>query len=136
MKASISFYELQKIINEKAKQVVSFSCVNAKTVKIIYPIDLGFIKKDISADLIIKELKGSDLLIQLSAGLGTDTLLKTVLSLLKNKIPETLVEKRPDSHLLLHLGEVEQAKQVLEKITVNDLHVIADGFEVEGDLKL
>ena len=135
MKASISFAELQNLITEKAKQSISFSYVDGKTIKVTYPLNLGFIKKDISADLIIKELTGSDLLVQLSAGLGTDTLLTTVLNLLKNKIPEGLIEKRPNSHLMLHLGEIEQVKSVFEKIDIRDLHVNDEGLEVEGALK-
>ena len=135
MKASISFPELQDLIVEKAKQPISFAFVDNKTVRVTYPLNLGFIKKDISANLIIKELIGSDLMVQLSAGMGTDTLLTTVLSLLKDKIPAGLIEKRPDSHLMLHLGELEQVKSVFEKIEVSDLHVLNDGLEVEGKLK-
>ena len=135
MKASISFPELQDVLLEKAKQTISFSFVNEKTVKVTYPLSLGFIKKNISADLIIKELTGSDLLVQLSAGLGTDTMLTTVLSLIKDKIPAGLIEKRPDSHLLLHLDQIEQLKSVFEKIDVRDIHVLSEGLEVEGALK-
>ena len=135
MKASISFPELQDLIVEKAKQPISFAFVDNRTVRVTYPLNLGFIKKDISANLIIKELIGSDLMVQLSAGMGTDTLLTTVLSLLKDKIPAGLIEKRPDSHLILHLGELEQVKSVFEKIEVSDLHVLNDGLEVEGKLK-
>ena len=135
MKASISFPELQNIIVEKAKQPVSLAFVDSKTVRVTYPLNLGFIKKEISVNLIIKELIGSNLLVQLSAGLGTDTMLTTLLGLLKDKIPEGLIEKRPEGHLLLHLGEIEQMKSVFEKIDVRDLHVIAEGLEVEGALK-
>ena len=135
MKASISFAELQNLITEKAKQNISFSYVDGKSVKVTYPLNLGFIKKDISADLIIKELTGSDLLVQLSAGLGTGTMVTTVLNLLRNKIPEGLIEKRPDNHLLLHLGAIEQVKSVFEQIDIRDLHVIDEGLEVEGALK-
>lgn len=135
MKASISFSELQNLITEKAKQPISLSFVDNKTVRVSYPLNLGFIKKDISADLIIKELTGTDLLLQLSAGLGSDTLLTTVLGLLKGRIPEGLIEKRPESHLILHIGEVEQMKSVVEKIDVKDLQVLTDGLEVEGLLK-
>ena len=135
MKASISFPELQNLITEKAKQYISFSYVDGKTVRVTFPIDLRFVKKDISANLIIKELIGSDLLVQLSAGLGTETLLTTLLSLFKDRIPENLIEKRPDSQLLLHLGELEQMKAVFEKVDVNDIHVLTDGLEVEGGLK-
>ena len=135
MKASISFPELQSLIAEKANQPVSFSFVDGKTVRVTYPLNLGFIKKDISANLIIKELKGSDLLLQLDAGFGSDTMLNTVLGLLKGKIPADLIEKQPDSHLLLHLGQIDQVKTVFEKINVTDLHVLTEGLEVEGGLK-
>ena len=135
MKASISFPELQSIIAEKAQQQIRFTFVDGKTVCVTYPLNLGFFKKDISANLIIKELVGSDLLLQLDAGLGSDTMLTTVLGLLKGKVPEGLIEKKPDSHLCLHLDQIEQAKTVFEKIDVTDLHFLAEGLEVEGALK-
>ena len=135
MKASISFHELQNLIAEKAKQQIGLAFVDGKTIRVTYPLNLGFIKKDISANLLIKELTGSDLLLQLDAGLGSDTMLTTVLSLLKDKLPEGLIEKRPESHLLIHLGQIENVKTVFEKVDVTDLHVLTEGLEVEGALK-
>ena len=135
MKASISFPEIQNLLAEKAQQTVGFAFVDNKTVKVTYPLNLGFIKKDISANLIIKELVGSDLLLQLDAGFGSDTMLTTVLGLLKGKIPEGLIEKRQDSCLLLHLDQIEQVKAVFEKVDIKDLYVISEGLEVEGALK-
>ena len=135
MKASISFPELQNIIAEKANQKITLAFVDWKTLRVTYPLNLGFIKKDISANLIIKELIGSDLLLQLDAGLGSDTMLTTVLSLLKDKLPEGLIEKQPESQLLVHLSEIENVKAVFEKVDVTDLHVLNEGLEVEGALK-
>ena len=135
MKASISFPELQNILLEKAQQNISFSHVDDKTIHVTYPIDLGFIKKDLSVDLIIEELRDSDLLVQISAGKGTEILLNTALSLLKNKIPEGLMEKQPDNYFLIHLGSIEQVKTVFEAIKVDDIHVLDSGLEVEGRLK-
>ena len=135
MRASISFPEIQNLLAEKAQQTVGFAFVDNKTMKVTYPLNLGFIKKDISANLIIKELVGSDLLLQLDAGIGSDTMLTTVLGLLKGKIPEGLMEKRQDSCLLIHLDQIEQVKAVFEKIDVTDLHVLSEGLEVEGALK-
>lgn len=135
MKASISFPELQNILLEKTKQALSFAFVDEKTIRVSYPLNLGFIKKDIGANLIIKDLVGSDLLVQLAAGMGTETLLTTVLNMLRDKIPVGLLEQRPDSHLLLHLGQIEQVKAVFDKVDVRDLHVLDDGLEVEGALK-
>lgn len=135
MKASISFPELQNLIAEKAKQQIGLAFVDGKTIRVTYPFNLGFIKKDISANLLIKELTGSDLLLQLDAGLGSDTMLTTVLSLLRDKLPEGLIEKLPESQLLIHLGQIENVKTVFEKVDVTDLHVLNEGLEVEGSLK-
>lgn len=135
MKASISFPELQNILKEKAEQDIRFAFVDAKTVKVTYPLNLGIVKKDISADLTLVEMVGSDLLVKLDAGIGTDTLMNTVLSILHNKIPEGLIEKRPDRHLMIHLSTIEQVKTVFDAIQVDDIHVLTEGLEVEGGLK-
>ena len=103
--------------------------------RVTYPLNLGFIKKDISANLIVKELVGSDLLVQVSAGMGTDTMVTTILSLLKDKIPSGLIEKRPESHLLIHLGQIENVKTVFDNVNIRDLHVLNEELEVEGALK-
>lgn len=135
MKASISFPELENLVSEKAKQHIAFQFVDGRTIRVTYPLNLGFIKKDISADLVIKELTGSDLLLQLSAGVGSDTLLTTLLGFLKDRIPLGLIEKRPNSHIMLHLDQVDQMKAVFEKLDIHDIHVINEGLEVVGTLK-
>lgn len=135
MKASISFLELKNLLEEKAQQSISFSPIDSRTVRVTYPLNLGFIKKDISANLTFIELVGSDLLVSVDAGFGTDKLLTTVLSLLKDKIPTGLIEKRPESRLMLHLDQIEQVKTVFDAINVTDLHVLNEGLEVEGALK-
>jgi hypothetical protein len=135
MKASISFPELQDILLEKAEQNISFSSVDEKTIQVTYPLDLGIIKKNLTVDLIIEELRDSDLLVQVSAGKGTEILLNTALSVLKNKIPEGLLEKQDNNYFLIHLGSIEQIKPVFDAITVSDFKVISDGLQVEGALK-
>ena len=135
MKASISFPELQNILQEKTEQNISFAFVDPKTVKVTYPLNLGIIKKDISADLTILEMVGTDLLVKVDAGRGTDTLLSTALGLLWKKIPEGLIEKRDDGQLMLHLGSIEQVKTVFDTIKVDDIHVLDEGLEVKGGLK-
>ena len=135
MKASISFPELQTLLAEKTNQNISFAFLDSKTVRVTYPLNLGIFKKDISANLTFIELAGSDLLVNVDAGFGTDKLLTTVLSFLKDKIPAGLLEKRPESRLLLHLDQIEQVKAVFEKVDVRDIHVLSEGLEVEGALK-
>ena len=135
MKASISFPELQSILQEKTEQNISFAFADPKTIRVTYPLDLGFMKKDISANLSILNMQGSDLLVSIDAGFATDTLLNTVLGIFKKKIPEGLIEKLPDRQLMLHLGQIEEVKSVFDTIQVDDIHVLNDGLEVEGGLK-
>ncbi len=135
MKASISFPELQSILQEKTEQNISFAFVDPKTIRVNYPLNLGFMKKDISANLSIIEMVGSDLLVSVDAGFATDTLLSTVLGIFKNKLPEGLIEKRPDSQLMLHLDQIDQVKSVFDTIQVDDIHVLDSGLEVVGGLK-
>ena len=135
MKASISFPELQSIIAAKTNQQISLAFVDGKTIRVSYPLNLGIIKKDISANLIFKELMGSDLLVQVSAGMGTDTIVTTILNIVKDKIPAGLVEKCPESQLIIHLEQIENMNAVFDNIDIRDLHVLIDGLEVEGDLK-
>ena len=135
MKASISFPELQSIMQEKTEQNISFAFADPKTIRVTYPLDLGFMKKDISANLSILDMQGSDLLVSIDAGFATDTLLSTVLGIFKKKIPEGLIEKLPDRQLMLHLGQIEEVKSVFDAIQVDDIHVLNDGLEVEGGLK-
>ena len=135
MKASISFPELQDILLEKAEQNISFAYVDEKTIHVTYPVDLGIIKKDLSVDLIVEELRDSDLLVQVSAGKGTEILLNSALSLLKNKIPEGLLEKQDNNYFLIHLGSIQEVKSVFDAITVSDFKVLDDGLQVEGGLK-
>ena len=135
MKASISFPELQSILLEKAQQNMSFAHVDEKTIRVTYPLNLGIIKKDISADLTLLDMEGSNMLVGVDAGMGTDTALGTILGLLRNKIPEGLIEKLPDRQLALHLDKIEQLKAVFDAIEVEDIHVLMEGIEVEGGLK-
>ena len=135
MKASISFLELQSILQEKTEQNISFAFVDPKTIRVTYPLNLGFMKKDISANLTILEMVGSDLLVSVDAGFATDTLLSTVLGIFKNKLPEGLIGKRPDSKLMLHLNQIEQVKSVFDTIKVDDIQVLDSGLEVVGGMK-
>ena len=135
MKASISFPELTSILQDKAGQNIGFGFVDEKTIQVTYPLDLGIFKKDLSANLIVEELRGSDLLVQISAGKGMETLISTALNLLKNKIPEGLLEKQDNNYFLIHLDTIEQVKSVFDAITVSNFQVLEDGLQLEGALK-
>lgn len=135
MKASVSYLELQKLVTEQAQQPISFEYVDQKTIKVLYELNLGIMKKKIGVDLKVLEIVGTDLLVKYSAGFGMDGLVGMALNMVRNKIPEGLLEEQPNHVLLLHLGKVDKLKPVFERIDVKDVNMLAEALEVVSDFK-
>ena len=135
MKASISYQELQRLITEQTKQPISFETVDGKTIKVLYELNLGIMKKKVGIDLKVLDIVGSDLRLQYSAGFGMDGLVGMALNMVKDKIPAGLLEERPDRVLLVHLGKIDKMKPVFDRIDVKDLNILTDALEVVGDFK-
>ena len=80
MKASVSYQELQKLVTEQTHQPISFDFVDNKTLKVLYELNLGIMKKKIGIDLKILEILGTDLKVQYSAGFGMDGLVGSMVA--------------------------------------------------------
>lgn len=132
MKASVSYKELQKLVTEQTDQPISFEFVNSKTVKVLYDLNLGIMKKKIGVDLKFLDIVGSNLRVQYSAGFGMDGM---ALNMVRNKIPAGLLEEQPDHVLLLHLDKIDKIKPVFERIEVKDINMLAEALELVGDFK-
>jgi hypothetical protein len=135
MKASVSYQELQKLVTEQTQQPISFEFVDQKTIKVLYELNLGIMKKKIGVDLRILDIVETDLRVRYAAGFGMDGLVGMALNMVRNKIPEGLLEEQPDHVLLLHLGKVDKLKPVFERIDVKDVNMLAEALEVVGDFK-
>ena len=135
MKASVSYQELQKLVVEQTQKPISFEFVDNKTIKVLYELDLGIMKKKIGVDLKVLEVMGSDLKVQYAAGFGMDGVVGMALGMVRDKIPEGLLEEQPDRVLLLHLGKVDKLTPVFEHIDVKDVNMLAEALEVVGDFK-
>lgn len=135
MKASISYQELQKLVTEQTQQPISFEFVDNKTIKVLYEINLGIIKKKIGIDVQVLELVGTELKVQYSAGFGMDGMVGMALGMVKDKIPAGLLEERPNRVLLIHLDRIDKIKPVFERINVKDINMLAEALEVVGDFK-
>lgn len=135
MKASVSYKELQKLVTEQTHQPIGFEFVNPKTVKVLYELNLGIMKKKIGIDLKVLDIVGSDLRVQYSAGFGMDGMVSMALNLVRDKIPAGLLEEQPDHVLLLHLDKIDKIKPVFERIEVKDINMLAEALELVGDFK-
>ncbi len=135
MKASVSYKELQKLVTEQTNQPIGFEFVNSKTVKVLYDLNLGIMKKKIGVDLKFLDIVGSNLRVQYSAGFGMDGMVSMALNMVRNKIPAGLLEEQPDRVLLLHLDKIDKIKPVFERIEVKDINMLAEALELVGDFK-
>lgn len=135
MKASVSYQELQKLVTEQTKQPISFECVDQKTIKVLYELNLGIMKKKIGIDLKVHDIIGTDLRVKYSAGFGMDSLVGMALNMVKDKIPAGLLEEQPDHVLLVHLDKIDKIKPVFERIDVKDINMLAEALELVGDFK-
>ena len=135
MKASVSYQELQKLVTEQTQQPISFEFVDQKTIKVLYELNLGIMKKKIGIDLHVLEVLGTDLRVKYSAGFGMDGLVGMALGMVKDKIPAGLLEELPDRVLLVHLSQIDKIKPVFEHIDVKDVNMLAEALEVVGDFK-
>ena len=135
MKASVSYQELQKLVTEQTRQPISFEFVDVKTLKVLYELNLGIMKKKLGVDLKVLDIVGTDLRVQYSAGFGMDGMVGMALNMVCDKIPAGLLEEQPDRVLLVHLDQIDKLKPVFERIDVKDIHMLAEALEVVGDFK-
>lgn len=135
MRASVSYQELQKLITEQTKQPISFEFVDQKTLKVLYELNLGIMKKKVGIDLKVLEIIGTDLKVQYSAGFGMDGLVGMALNTVRDKIPAGLLEELSDHVLLVHLDKIDKIKPVFERLEVKDINMLAEALELVGDFK-
>ena len=135
MKASVSYQELQKLVTEQTKQPISFEFVDPKTVKVLYELNLGIMKKKVGIDLKVLDIVGTDLRVNYSAGFGMDGVVGMALNMVRDKIPAGLLEEQPDHVLLVHLDKIDKVKPVFERIDVKDINMLAEALEIFGDFK-
>lgn len=135
MKASVSYQELQKLITEQTQQPLSFEFVNQKTIKVLYELNLGIIKKKVGVDLSVLAVMGSDLRVRYSGGFGMDGLVRMALNMLKDKFPADLMEEQSNNELLFHLDKIDKLRPVFERIDVKDVNMLTEALEVVGDFK-
>lgn len=135
MKASVSYQELQKLVTEQTKKPISFEFVDQKTIKVLYELNFGILRKKVGIDLKVLNVVGTDLRVRYSTGFGMDGMMGMALNIVKDKIPAGLLEEQPDHVLLVHLAQIDKIKPVFERIAVKDINMLAEAVEVVGDFK-
>ncbi len=131
MKATVSYQELERLVTEQTKQPIRFYFVDNKTIKVLYPINLGFMKKDLGVNLRVLDISGTDLRVRYFTGFGMDNLVGMALNMVRSRIPEGLMEEHPDQVLLVHLEKLDRLKPFFERFEMRDLRMTEEEVVVE-----
>ena len=131
MKATVSYQELERLVTEQTKQPIHFDFVDNKTIKVSYPLNLGFMKKDLGVNLRVLDISGTDLRVRYFTGFGMDNLVGMALNMVRSRIPEGLMEEYPDQVLLVHLEKLDRLKPFFERFEMRDLRMTEEEVVVE-----
>ena len=131
MKASISFREIEDLLANKIKKGnLLLSCIDGQTIgatyRLLFPITI---------ELRIKQITNTDLYLDYGGGIGAPTVIKGLLQMVKSQPNLGFIESLNDNGVVLHLDQIEQMRQVLDAIEIQDLCVKEEGIEAEGKLK-
>lgn len=141
MKLSVDYAEIIALIKEKSGKDITLTKLNDKTIKVGYimKVKVPFMDKYLSStfdiDVTYEKLVGEDVYLSYNGGKGLDMVIEGV----KNLVPQLkdieIIEFAGNNNVIVHLGEIENAHEALEKIAVNDVHFIDDIVNVEFSLK-
>lgn len=141
MKLSIDYAEIIASVNEKSGKEITLTTLNDKTIKVGYvmKVKVPFMDKYLSStfdiDVTYEKLVGDDVYLSYNGGKGLDMVIEGA----KNLVPQLkdieIIEFVGNNKVIVHLGEIEKAHEVLEKIIVNDVMLNSEGAFVEFSLK-
>lgn len=141
MKLSIFLSEAIDILKAKIHKPISLQTVSSNTISIGYEVNvkiplLGPKSKIISIDLIVDKVVGDDLHFHYSTGIiGADTVINALLSYIPAVNNSKIVDKGDNGQMTLHLKEVEQLGDILEKIAIESVSFERDSILVGFSLR-
>lgn len=127
MTLNIPINEAVSLIKAKIQKPISLRIVSSDTINIGYEIKvklplIGYKSKIVSIDLIIDKIIDTDLYFHYSTGIiKADTAINALLSYIPVVSYSRLADKYSDGHITLHLKEIKQLSDKLDKIKINSI---------------
>ena len=134
--------EAVEIIKVKTYKLVSLRTVNAHTINIGYEVSvklplIGNKSKNISIDFIIDKVVDTDIYLRYSTGMATgDNVIKALLSYFLITSDTKVVSRDVDGHIAVHLKEVKEMENILEKVKINSISFEQDSILVDFTPKI
>ncbi len=140
MEILITFPEIQELIKKKTDKDIILNMVDNKTIKITYSFSvkiplLGKVKKDISLNVSIEDINGTNVCLAYDYSLSIDMMISGAQRFIQEDSRLNFVEFRDTKQILLKLGKIEQLKTVFDKVDIQSVSVMETGFRMACKLK-
>ncbi len=131
MQLKLTFLELQNLIKKKSGKDIFFTYSGDHTVRIGYEVSILFKKSELSIDITVERIDDDDLYLSYSGGAGIEYAIREALKHLGNRPGAEAIEMLDNSRLLIHLGDNAQTQQLVQNITLHDIHFDAAGLIID-----
>ena len=123
MKLSITYADLQDYVADHFHKTVNVGYVDGDTVSVSVPIKVLGFTKNVSINIIVKKIEGSDLFLAYDGKMGIDLLVSPAISYAKKLVPEKAgwVEQMPGNIVKLRLGDIDKLQKVFEKLKLDNI---------------
>lgn len=134
--------EAVEIIKAKTNKPISLRVVSTNTINVGYEVNvkiplIGYKSKTISIDIIIDKVVNTDIYFHSSTGIAAgDSVIKVLLSFLPAINDSKVIDRQGDGHITVHLNEINQLKDSLEKVTINSISFEKDSILVDFTPKI
>lgn len=123
MKLSITYAELQEYVASHYHKKVNLGYVNESTVSVSVPIKVLGFTKQISINLIVKKIEGTDLFLSYEGKMGIEMLVTPAVSFAKKLGPEKSdwTDVLADNVIRLRLGDIDKLQKAFEKVELKNI---------------
>lgn len=123
MKLSITYAELQEYVASHYHKNVNLGYVNESTVSVSVPIKVLGFTKQISINLIVKKIEGTDLFLSYEGKMGIEMLVTPAVSFAKKLVPEKSdwIEVLTDNVIRLRLGDIDKLQKAFKKVELKNI---------------
>ena len=123
MKLSVTYAELQEYVASHYHKNVNLGYVNESTVSVSVPIKVLRFTKQISINIIVKKIEGTDLFLSYEGKMGLEMLVTPAVSFAKKLVPEKSdwIEVLADNVIRLRLGDIDKLQKAFEKVELKNI---------------
>ena len=136
MKVEISFEEILGMLRKKVSHPVSLKYVASDTIAVNTSIKVAFIQKNITMNIQVVKIDGTDATLSYSGGMSVDLIVSAVLHFLDDaENIGSLYKQLPNNQLLIHLDKIPQLQSVLKAAALQAITFTDNAAQVFASLK-